>query len=144
MWTLTAGAASAHHNKMIRERARTSTWRGGTRFSLFHTTGFKPWSKNCRMTWPPIQLTQALGPGRDDSHPGLLTHPFPRSWPACRIALMTAHCPSHGGMWSVSPCNSCPLSPPDLRTDRQPQNCVLCNLPCRKSKHSNIHRSWCS
>lgn len=82
----------------------SSIWREGTCFLSFHTSDFRPWSKNCRMSWPPIQLVQTDTQTRKEWQPLRTAFtPSPRSWLDSWIALMAADCPSHPGVWNLSP-----------------------------------------
>lgn len=96
----------------------SSIWREGTCFLSFHTSDFRPWSKNCRMSWPPIQLVQTDTQTRKEWQTLRTAFtPSPRSWLNSWIALMAAHCPSHPGVW-----NLCPLAPSYLLISSWPQN----------------------
>lgn len=90
----------------------SSIWREGTCFLPSHTSEFRPWSKNCRVSWPPIQLVQTATQTRKGWQPLRTAEftPSPRSWLGSWIALMAAGCPSHPGVWNLSP-----LAPSSLR-----------------------------
>lgn len=81
----------------------SSIWREGTCFLSSHTSDFRPWSKNCKMSSPPIQLVQTDTQTRKEWQPLRTAFtPSPRSWLDSWIVLMAADCPSHPGVWNLS------------------------------------------
>lgn len=113
-----------------------------------HTSEFRPWLKNCRMSWPPIQLVQTDAQTRKGWQPLRTAQftPSPRSWLDSWIALMAADCPSPPGVWNLSP-----LAPSYLLASSWPQNrwkatdLYLGRSPIyRQSMWSHIPGSWCS
>lgn len=100
------------------------------------------------MSWPPIQLVQTDTQTRKGWQP-LRTAEFtlsPRSWLDSWTVLMATDCPSHPGVWNLSP-----LAPSYLLVSSWPQNrwkatdLYLGTSPiCRQSMWSNIPESWCS
>lgn len=146
-WPTFIAAVSVHHRRWL-TRNVPSIWGEGTCFLPSHTSEFRPWSKNCRMSWPPIQLVQTDTQTRKGWEPLRTAEftPSPRSWLGSRIALMAADCPSHPGVWNVSP-----LAPSYLPASSWPQNrgkatdLYLGTSPIsRRSMWSNIPGSWCS